>query len=91
MRHLLLLIALGTCACDRTTEEPTSTNKPSAPVEAATAPARQSKAPMVVPMPKDQNELDRLILAGYAPHGNHLHLPGVKNCPLVKEGNEAVM
>jgi hypothetical protein len=42
-------------------------------------------------MPKDQKELDRLILAGYTPHGEHLHPPGVKNCPLAKEGNEAVM
>jgi hypothetical protein len=42
-------------------------------------------------LPKDQKELDRLILAGYTPHGNHLHPPGVKNCPLAKEGNEAVM
>lgn len=91
MRHLLLLIAFGTCACDRTTEERTSPTKPSAPLEAVTTPAQQSKAPLVLPMPKDQKELDRLILAGYTPHGNHLHPPGVKNCPLAKEGNEAVM
>ena len=42
-------------------------------------------------MPKDQAELDRMILAGYTPHGNHLHPPGVKKCPLAQEGNEAVM
>jgi hypothetical protein len=91
MRHLLLLIALGTCACDRATEERTSATKPSVPLEAVATPAQQSKAPLVLPRPKDQKELDRLILAGYTPHGNHLHPPGVKNCPLAKEGNEAVM
>ena len=91
MRHLLLLIALGTCACDRAPGERTSTAKPAAPLESVAAPAQQSKAPLVLPMPKDQTELDRLILAGYTPHGDHLHPPGVKNCPLAKEGNEAVM
>ena len=50
----------------------------------------KSKAPLVVPLPKDQAELDRMILAGYTPHGNHLHPPGVKKCPLAK-GSEAVM
>ena len=91
MRHLLLLIALGTCACDRASEERASETKPAAPVEAAATPKQQSKAPLVLPMPKDQKELDRLILAGYTPHGEHLHPPGVKSCPFAKEGNEAVM
>ena len=91
MRQLLLLIALGTCACDRAAEERASATKPTAPLEAVATPAQQSKAPLVLPMPKDQKELDRMILAGYTPHGEHLHPPGVKNCPLAKEGNEAVM
>jgi hypothetical protein len=91
MKHLLLLIALGTCACDRATEERASATKPAAPLEAVATPAQQSKAPLVLPVPKDQKELDRMILAGYTPHGEHLHPPGVKNCPLAKEGNEAVM
>jgi hypothetical protein len=91
MRHWLLLIALGSLACNRTPEERSPGPKPAETVETATAPDRQSTAPLVLPMPKDQQELDRLILAGYTPHGDHLHPPGVKNCPLAKEGNEAVM
>lgn len=91
MRHLLLLIALGSFACNRATDESASAPKSAESLETATAPAQQSKAPMVLPMPGDQKELDRLILAGYTPHGEHLHPPGVKNCPLAKEGSEAVM
>jgi hypothetical protein len=91
MRHLLLLVALGAVACDRAPEERTSAPKPATPAEVIATQAPQSKAPLVLSMPKDQKELDRLILAGYTPHGDHLHPPGVKNCPLAKEGNEAVM
>lgn len=91
MRHLLLLVALGAVACDRAPEERASAPKPAAPREVTTSQSQQSKAPPVLPMPKDQMELDRLILAGYTPHGEHLHPPGVKNCPVAKEGNEAVM
>ena len=91
MRHLLLLIALGSFACNRAPEERASAPKPAESLQTVSAPAQQSKAPLVLPMPKDQNELDRLVLAGYTPHGEHLHPPGVKNCPLASEGNEAVM
>jgi len=96
MKRLLLLSLLGAFACDRAPQEAAS-QPPSAPpvdaqaVEALQSKGPQSKAPLVLPMPKDQAELDRMILAGYTPHGSHLHPPGVKNCPLAKEGNEAVM
>jgi hypothetical protein len=91
MRHLLLLVALGASACDGAPEKQASAPSPAAPPEITKTEAAQSKAPLVLPMPKDQKQLDRLILAGYTPHGNHLHPPGVKNCPLAKEGNDAVM
>lgn len=91
MRYLLLLVALGAFACNQAPDERSSAPKPEAPAEIIATQAQQSKAPLVVPMPKDTKELDRLILAGYTPHGEHLHPPGVKSCPLAKEGNEAVM
>ena len=91
MRNLLLLVALGALACDRAPQERASAPRPVTPAEVSATDARQSKAPLVLPMPKDQKELDRMILAGYTPHADHLHPPGVKNCPLAKEGNEAVM
>ena len=91
MRHLLLLVVLGAGACNRAPEEQASAPFPGPAPQVVKTDAAQSRAPLVLPMPQDQKELDRMILAGYTPHGNHLHPPGVKNCPLAKEGNEAVM
>lgn len=87
MRWFFLLIVLGAGACDRQEQQSAAPPKPT-PVEVPTAPA--SKPPPVVPMPTNQAELDRMILAGYTPHGTHLHRPGVKECPLT-QGSEAVM
>jgi len=90
MKRLLLLLALGVCACERETPESAAVPAPAAPdaMLLGQVPARQSAS--VVPRPKDQAQLDRMILAGYTPHGEHLHPPGVNQCPLTK-GSEAVM
>lgn len=89
MMRLLILAALAACACDRQPQQ--NVANPVAPSNDMLAPqGPTSKPPAVVPMPQDQAELDRLILAGYTPHGDHLHRPGVKECPLA-QGSEAVM
>jgi len=92
MKLLIPMIALLVCACDRETKGSAAAPPPTAVPEAASAKqsTTTSKAPLVLPLPKDQKELDRLILAGYTPHGNHLHPPGVLECPLAKD-KEAVM
>jgi len=87
MRLWFVALALGTVACDRQSEDrAASTAGPADTLR--TAPASQP-AP-VVPKPEDQAQLDRMILAGYTPHAEHLHAPGVNECPLTK-GSEAVM
>lgn len=91
MRSLVLLIALGVVACNREPQGSTAAPGPTIPDEVLVTQAPMTKAPLVVPMPKDQAELDGMILAGYTPHGSHLHPPGVKKCPLAQEGREAVM
>ena len=90
MKRLMLLFALGTAACERESAESAAVPAPAAPdaMLPGTPPAQQSAS--VVPKPKDQAQLDRMILAGYTPHGEHLHPPGVNQCPLSK-GSEAVM
>ena len=90
MKRYLLLLALGAAACDRTGDE-RSTAAPSPPpgsVQTMQAPA--SRPAPVVPKPEDPAQLDRMILAGYMPHADHLHAPGVNECPLTK-GSDAVM
>ena len=90
MRGLMLLLALGIAACEQKAPESDAVPAPAAPdaMLPGQPPARSSAE--VVPKPKDQAQLDRMILAGYTPHGEHLHAPGVNKCPLTK-GNEAVM
>jgi hypothetical protein len=90
MKRLLILLALGTAACDRAADNRSTENMPtpSGPATAMQAPA--SRPATVVPKPKDPAQLDRMILAGYTPHADHLHAPGVNECPLTK-GSEAVM
>ncbi len=90
MKQLFVLIALTTCACERQVEDRAATAVPAASDPVIPAQAPSSKPPGIVPIPKNQSELDRMILAGYTPHGTHLHAPGVKECPLA-QGKEAVM
>ena len=87
---MMLLLALGITACERENKESAAVPAPAAPdaMLPGQAPAQQSAS--VVPRPKEQAQLDRMILAGYTPHGEHLHPPGVNQCPLSK-GSEAVM
>ena len=84
----LLVLVLILAGCSREAEEGAAVaNLAEVP---APAQAPVSKPPPLVPRPADQAELDRLILAGYTPHADHLHAPGVDECPLNK-GTEAVM
>lgn len=90
MKQLMLLLAFGASACERRSQESAAAPVPAASDAVLATQASTSKPPAVVPMPKDQAQLDRMILLGYTPHGNHLHPPGVTECPLTK-GTEAVM
>ena len=89
MKRLVPLIALAALACNKEQRE-TAATTPAATNVMLPAQSRQSQPPKIIPMPKDQAELDRMILAGFTPHGDHLHPPGVKECPLA-QGSEAVM
>ena len=90
MKRLLVFVALAGCGCERQPETDAVAPTLATPDALVATQARSSKPPAVVPMPKDQAQLDRMILAGYTPHGKHLHPPGVKECPIA-QGSEAVM
>lgn len=87
MRRMLAMIALAASACG---SQPQASANETAPAVPSVLEAPSSKPASVVPIPADQAELDRMILAGYSPHGKHLHAPGVNECPLAKD-KEAVM
>lgn len=90
MKPLVLLIALAASACNGERSNDSVSPAPASTEAAIPADDRRSQPPKVIPKPKDQAELDRMILAGYTPHSDHLHAPGVKSCPLA-QGGEAVM
>ena len=89
MKKLVLLLALGAAACEREARH-TTIPGPGAPDAMIPGQASPRQSASVVPKPEDQAQLDRMILAGYTPHADHLHPPGVKSCPLSK-GSEVVM
>ena len=90
MKTAIMLLALGVSACGREAEEGESTTAPAAAANVLQDLAPATRTDAVVPKPADQAQLDRMILAGYTPHSDHLHAPGVNECPLSK-GTEAVM
>lgn len=83
----MLLVAFGMSACDT---QPDNSPTTEAATPAPMSNELQTRPAQLIARPKDEAELDRLILAGYTPHSDHLHAPGVKSCPLA-QGNEAVM
>jgi len=88
MKRLVLTAIFALCACER--EAPEQASAPATPQAPLPAEAPASKPPPVIPRPADPAQVDRLILAGYTPHADHLHAPGVNECPLTK-GTDAVM
>ena len=90
MKRLVLMIALAASACNEEPQRNAAASTPVATNVVLPAQPRQSQPPKVIPMPKEQAELDRMILAGFTPHSDHLHPPGVKKCPIA-QGSEAVM
>lgn len=90
IKPVILLLALGVSGCDRDARENAAGRSTAVPGTIQTTTDRVSQAPTVVAKPTDQALLDQMILAGYTPHSDHLHPPGVNKCPLTK-GSEAVM
>ena len=90
MKKLVICLLIAACGCGREAG-PETANTAIVAVERSLPGERSiSKTPAVVPRPEDQAQLDRMIVAGYTPHGDHLHPPGVIECPLVG-GSENVM
>lgn len=94
MRRLAVLLLLGAGACSRQADREAAQPPPATAV--ATAPmAPQStvagkpaptKAAMME-VPKDKARLERLLAMGYTVHDDHLHPPGVKECPFNMGGS----
>jgi hypothetical protein len=84
MKPLLVMVALAVSACEGQEKDSSTVAPPTAPASALPEEARITKPPAVIPKPGNQADLYRMILAGFTPHADHLHPPGVNECPLSK-------
>jgi hypothetical protein len=95
MRRVAILLLLGMSACGRQSSETAAQQPPAKPMAAMADPmttARQSVMAAaakagVIPIPKDKGQLDRLLAMGYKVHEDHLHPPGMKECPFSMGGS----
>jgi hypothetical protein len=87
MRRFAVLLALAAGACGNEGEQ-----TPDAPAQDATATAPMgpqstvagnaaAAKPAMLEVPADKAQLERLTALGYTVHDEHLHPPGVKECP----------
>ena len=94
MRKFAILLLFATCACGKQAERQVQqSSKASAITGAAAAESAmpgKTSAAMLIAVPKDKAQLDRLLAMGYTVHKDHMHPPGVKECPLDKAGGSVV-
>jgi hypothetical protein len=41
----------------------------------------------MIPVPTDKAQLERMLAMGYTVHEDHMHAPGVKECPFNMGGS----
>jgi hypothetical protein len=89
MRLLPVLIVLGLVACgkapDQKSAQPTAKPAAAAPAAPKSMPATAQAA--MIPVPTDKAQLDRMLAMGYTVHEDHMHAPGVKECPFNMGGS----
>ena len=83
MRLFMLGSALLIAACGQQ-EQQQAAQVPNAPVIPALT-AGQSKAALMIAIPRDPDALRKLVKMGYTIHEDHLHAPGVTSCPKMSE------
>ena len=94
MRQLAMLLALALAGCGKEVAEPVQRQQSDERASASMPTNRQSKpagkmaaTKAMLEIPADKDELQRLVALGYAVHDDHLHPPGVKECPFNMGGS----
>jgi hypothetical protein len=90
---MLLLFGLGACGKQaHPAGDPQKTGAAQSTSLAVAQAMTGSKAAAMhsIPVPKDKAQLDRMLAMGYTVHEDHMHPPGVKECPLDKAGASVV-
>jgi len=88
---ILILLVLGACGRQPPSADQRATKKGAITMRAAQSmPSAKPAAMHFIAVPKDKAQLDRLLAMGYTVHNDHMHPPGVKECPLDKAGGSVV-
>ena len=96
MKVLVFLLLLGTAACGGQADRKDARAMPQAVSGTSVAAAqlmiggKSSVEMKLIPIPTDKAQLQRLLVAGYTIHKDHMHPPGVKSCPFDKNGGGVV-
>lgn len=86
---ILLLFGLAGCGKQPVPAHEQTVKPVTTAVGAQSMPARPA-AMHFIAVPKEKAQLDRLLAMGYTIHNDHMHPPGVKECPLDKAGASVV-
>lgn len=88
MKLLPILVVLGLAACGKEADQEAQ-QPPTQP--AAVTPVTGGKPAMaqaaMIPVPTDKAQLGRMLTMGYTVHEEHLHSPGVNECPFNMGGS----
>lgn len=89
MNRFLLLALIGAAGCAQESDrgEPPPTASPAQEVAIPMQQPQVTKTEAVLPLPEDKAQLERMVTMGYTPHDDHLHPPGVKECPISMGGD----
>ena len=96
MKRFAIFLLLGIAASTRHADPksaptvPKSAALPSPAAGQSMIPAKAMAEMHLIPIPKDKAQLNRLLAMGYTVHKDHMHPPGVKECPLDKNSGGVV-
>jgi hypothetical protein len=83
-RPLALAMLLAACSGPEQPQNGSPTVVPAEGLSLPNSPAAKPKA-MVLPIPQETAQRERLLAMGYKVHEDHLDPPGVASCPKMSE------
>lgn len=91
MRLLPTVLLLGLASCRQNSDQ-TAAQPSAQPTASTTSSKPMASKPVtaqaaMIPVPTDKAQLERMLAMGYTVHEDHLHAPGVKECPFNMGGS----
>lgn len=81
-KFVVALVMLAACSQQKQPDPGPAPRQATAVTLPGNAPPKQS---LMLPIPKDHAQFERLLAMGYTVHEDHLHAPGVTSCPKMSE------